>query len=266
MTPAANRGPGHFDDGTLVGVRVLVTRAADQADALRRPLAALGADVVEAPAIRVELVDAAPVMAALTDLGRYDWLVFTSRNAVRFFVQLLAEAGRDTTALGNLRVAAVGPSTAAALDAAGISVAVTPKRFLAEGLLEAMGARDDVRGRRVLYLVARGARDVLPSGLRTLGASVDVIPFYQSVPDTAAGTGLRQQLLDGAIDVITFTAGSAVRAFVRGAGADALRHAAVVTMGPATSAVVRELGLEVCAEADPSTLDGLIQAVVAAVR
>jgi uroporphyrinogen III methyltransferase / synthase len=248
----------------LEGVRVVVTRAADKAESLAAPLAALGADVIAAPATRVELLDGAPARAAIANLTTYDWLVFTSQNAVQFFWRLLAEAGRDARALQDTAVAAVGPATAGALERLGIAVAVTPRRFVAEGLLEALCQREDPRGRRVLYLAARGARDVLPGGLRELGATVDVIPLYRSVPDVEGAAALREQLLRGDVGLVTFTAGSAVRAFVDAVGPDAAARAGIVTIGPATSLAVRELGLPVRAEADPSTLEGLVEAVVAA--
>jgi uroporphyrinogen-III synthase len=166
-----------------------------------------------------------------------------------------------------VKVAAVGPATTGALRDLGIPVAVTPRRFVAEGLLEALAERDDVRGSRMLYLVARGAREVLPAGLRALGATVDVIPLYRSVADVADGAeSLRDRLLRDEVDLVTFTAGSSARAFVEAVGADAAAHAGIVTIGPATSAAVRDLGLEVRAEAEPSTIQGLVEATVAARR
>jgi uroporphyrinogen-III synthase len=186
---------------------------------------------------------------------------------VSFFWQRLRESGRDAAALNTVKVAAVGPATASALSELGIPVAVTPRRFVAEGLLEALVERDDVRGSRMLYLVARGAREVLPVGLRALGATVDVIPLYRSVADVSDGAdSLRDRLLRGEVDLVTFTAGSSARAFVEAVGADAASRAGIVTIGPATSAAVRDLGLEVRAEADPSTIQGLVQATVAARR
>ena len=250
----------------LSGVRVVVTRSADKADTLTQPLAALGAEVIEMPATRVELLDTAPVLAVLRNLSRYQWLVFTSQNAVTFFLRLLHQAGQDVHALAGRKVAAVGPATAGALQAAGIAVTVTPRRFVAEGLLDEFRARDDVRGSRVLYLVARGAREVLPVGLRELGASVDVTPLYRSVPDVEGAATVRERLLAGGVDLITFTAGSTVRAFVDAVGADAAARAGIVSIGPITSSAARDLGLEVRAEAAPSTIEGLIQATVAARR
>ncbi|HUX35132.1 MAG TPA: uroporphyrinogen-III synthase [Gemmatimonadaceae bacterium] len=266
MADPTNRHTGGEAPGVLAGIRVVVTRAADRAAALAEPLAALGAEVVALPATRVELLDTAPVMTALANVADYDWLVFTSQNAVGFFWDLWRSAGRDAAALAGVRVAAVGPATAAALEQLGIVVSVTPERFVAEGLLDALRARDDLAGRRVLYLAARGAREVLPAGLRALGATVDVTPLYRSVPDGAGAAALRGRLLRDDIHFVTFAAGSSVRAFVDGVGVDAARHAGLVTIGPATSAVVRELGLAVRAEAEPSTLDGLVRAVVAAAR
>lgn len=250
----------------LAGARVVVTRSADKADVLTRPLAALGAEVIEMPATRVELLDTAPVLDALRNLHRYQWMVFTSQNAVAFFWQLLREAGRDASALEGIHVAAVGPATAGALAELGIRVTVTPRRFVAEGLLEALRRRDDLQGSRVLYLVARGAREVLPVGLRELGASVEVTPLYRSVPDTEGAAALRERLLRDEVDLITFTAGSSVRAFVDAVGADAAARAGIVSIGPATSAAIRALGLEVRAQATPSTIEGLVQATVAARR
>ncbi len=248
----------------LAGTRVVVTRSADRAATLTGPLAALGAEVIEMPATRVELLDTAPVLEALRHLASYDWLIFTSRNAVTFFWQLLRRSGQDASALTTLRVAAVGPATAGALQELGIDVAVTPRRFVAEGLLEAFADRDDVTGTRILYLVARGAREVLPAGLRDLGARVDVTPLYRSVPDVQGAAALRERLLRNEVDLVTFTAGSSVRAFVDAVGADAAAHAGIVSIGPATSDVVRELGLNVRAQADPSTIEGLVRATVAA--
>jgi uroporphyrinogen-III synthase len=255
-----------FAARALSGARVVVTRSADRADVLTRPLAALGAEVIQMPATRVELLDPAPVLDALRNLGHYQWLVFTSQNAVTIFWQLLRDAGVEATALDGLRVAAVGPATAGALRELGIRVAVTPRRFVAEGLLEAFRARDDVQGSRVLYLVARGAREVLPAGLRELGALVDVKPLYRSVPDAEGGSALRERLLRGEVDLITFTAGSSARAFVDAVGVDAAARAGLVSIGPATSAAIRALGLDVRAEAAPSTIEELVLATVAAWR
>ncbi len=262
MTRPGSDHPEARGAASLSGVRVVVTRAAQAAPSFTTALAALGADVVEMPATRIEPLDAAPLRAAIANLARYDWVLFTSQNAVQIFWTALG----DARPMAGRRVAVVGPATAGALQALGIAVDVVPPRFVAEGLLESLGARDDVRGRRVLYLAAAGARDVLPEGLRRLGATVDVIALYRSAPDVEGAAAMRERLLRGEIDVVTFTAGSSVRAFVDAVGADAAARAGIATIGPATSAVVRGLGLTVRSEADPSTLDGLVAAVVASRR
>ncbi|MHB1863011.1 MAG: uroporphyrinogen-III synthase [Gemmatimonadaceae bacterium] len=266
MTRPGSDHPEARGAAPLSGVRVVVTRAAQTAASFSTALAALGADVVEMPATRIEPLDAGPLRAAIADLARYDWVLFTSQNAVQLFWEALRHAGLGARPMAGRRVAVVGPATAGALQALGIGVDVVPPRFVAESLLETLGARDDVRGRRVLYLAAAGARDVLPEGLRTLGATVDVIALYRSAPNVEGAAAMRERLLRGEIDVVTFTAGSSVRAFVDAVGADAAARAGIATIGPATSAVVRALGLTVRSEADPSTLDGLVAAVVASRR
>ncbi|HEU4988928.1 MAG TPA: uroporphyrinogen-III synthase [Gemmatimonadaceae bacterium] len=264
MSDSAFSPPPPDPHAPLRGVRVVVTRAGDRADALSGALAALGAQVSAVPVTRIEALDPAPALAALRHLERYQWVVLTSQNAVAFLGERLQSAGRGSADFRDIRVAAVGPATAAALATLGIAVTLTPERFVAEALLDAMRTRGDMRGARVLYLAALGARDVLPEGLRALGAVVDVIPLYRSVPDVQDAQALCQRLLRGEVDLVTFTAGSAVRAFVQAVGADAAARAGIVTIGPATSAVVRELGLDVRAEADPSTIDGLVAATVSA--
>lgn len=266
MTRPGSDHPEARGAASLSGVRVVVTRAAPAASTLTTALAALGADVVEMPTTRIEPLDGAPLRAAIANLSRYDWVLFTSQHAVRIFWKALHDAGRDARIMAGRQVAAAGPATAGALHALGIPVDVIPPRYVAEGLLEALGARDDVRNRRVLYLAATGARDVLPQGLRALGATVDVAALYRSVPNVQGAAAMRARLLRGEIDVITFTAGSSARAFVDAVGADAAARAAIATIGPATSAVVRALGLPVRVEADPSTLDGLVAAVIASRR
>jgi uroporphyrinogen-III synthase len=157
----------------------------------------------------------------------------------------------------------VGPATAGALFQRGIAVDVTPERFVAEGVLEAMASRGDVRGTRVLYVSAEGARDVLPNGLAKLGARVDVVMAYRSVPDLtgreamhtfAAHSGLRS--------LAAFTSGSAVRAFVDAVGEDVARRVGVASIGPVTSAAARDAGLDVRVEAAQSTIPSLADAII----
>jgi uroporphyrinogen III methyltransferase/synthase len=243
-------------------MRIVVTRAAARAGPLRAALAAAGAEVVEMPATRIEPLDTSLLARAVARLGDYAWIVFTSQTAVELFWERLRQSGADGGALAGVRVAAVGPATASSLEKRGLEVTVSPERFVAEGLLEALRARDDVRGTRVLYATAEGARDVLPRGLTDLGATVDRIAIYRSVPDGAGAAVVREALERGEIDVVTFASASAVQGFVAAVGLDAARRVPAVSIGPVTTNAARAIGLDVAAEARESTIAGLVQAVI----
>ena len=251
-----------FDARPLYGRRIVVTRARAQASQLAARLAALGADVIEAPAIRIEPLDPAALRDALGRLSGYGWAVFTSRNAVQIAWRELRALGLDARALAGVKVVAVGPSTAEALLECGLAADTIPERYVAEGIVDALRGRDDVRGARVLYPRAEGARDVLAAELRAMGAEVDEIPIYHSVPDAQGVSVAREALTSGSVDVVTFTSSSTVRYFVDAVGLDAARHARIVSMGPITSETARALGLTVAAEAPEATIDSLVETVV----
>ncbi|HET7457175.1 MAG TPA: uroporphyrinogen-III C-methyltransferase [Gemmatimonadaceae bacterium] len=252
----------------LLGARVLVTRARAQASALADRLRALGADVVEAPAARVERIRGpaggtpAGLRYAVTHLADYQWVTFTSQNAVAIFWDALREAGRDARALAGAKVCAVGPATADALLARGVAVDVLPRRFVAEGLLEALADRGDLQAARVLYATAAGARDALPEGLAAMGADVDVVPVYRTVADDEGAAELRAVVESGGVELVTFTSASTVRGFVDAVGAELARRVQAVSIGPITSEAARAAGIEVVAEAAESTIEGLVAAVV----
>lgn len=247
----------------LFGWRVLVTRAQSPRSSLAKALADAGAEVVEAPATRIEPLDPGRVRGAIAHLDAYDWIIFTSQNGVEIFWAALRGGGMDARALAGVRVAAVGPATAASLLEHGIVVDVTPERFVAEGMLDALAMREDVKGRRVLYVAAEGARDVLPNGLTAMGARVDVAPIYRSVPDAAGGDAIRTFAREATDRTLAaFTSASAVRAFAEAAG-EAKGSVAAASIGPATTAAAREAGLTVCVEAARSTIPSLVDAIVA---
>jgi uroporphyrinogen III methyltransferase/synthase len=249
-----------FESRPLFGHSVVVTRAREQASGLRQRLVALGAEVIELPAISIE-----PVDVALPDLGRYQWLVFTSANGVdAFFDRGLAPAGRDARALAGLQVACIGPGTDAALRAHGVGADLVPDREVAESLLDTF-PNPKVRGERVLLARAEQGRDVLPDGLTTRGYAVDVLAVYRTVraepaPDVVA------RVLEGHVDAVTFTSSSTVTNFCDALGALPSPRPVVVTIGPVTTEAARARGLRVDAEADPHTVDGLVDALVAAVH
>jgi uroporphyrinogen III methyltransferase/synthase len=250
-----------FDRRPLFGKRILVTRAQAQATALSELLGAEGAEVVEMPATKIEPLDGPDIDLAMTRLAEYQWLIFTSQNGVRLFWAALHRHGLDSRALGKVKVAAVGPATADALLDRGIVVDVSPERFVAEALLDTLRERDDVRGTRVLYAAADGARDVLPQGLGELGAIVARVNLYRSVPDGSGAEEVRATLLNGAIDLVTFTSASAVRAFASTVGDDAAKRAKAASIGPVTSDAVRAAGMEIAVEADVATMSGLVEAI-----
>ncbi|HEX9611322.1 MAG TPA: uroporphyrinogen-III synthase [Gemmatimonadales bacterium] len=250
----------------LSGRRIVVTRAKEQARDLGEALTARGAEVILAPTIRIEALPASELGAlrtALASLAHYRWVVFTSQNTVRVVFDRLASWGLDAGAFGAEAVAAIGPATAAALAERGVTPAVVPLRFVAEAVVEALAARGDLRGARVLLPRAREARDALPEGLRAHGAAVDVVPVYQTVTEEGDGRGLAVDLLAGLIDAVTFTSSSTVRHFVDLVGPDAAtcgRFAAAV-IGPVTAETARELGLAVSVEAREYTVPGLVDAL-----
>jgi uroporphyrinogen III methyltransferase/synthase len=245
----------------LFGRRVLVTRAESGASALRGPLVELGADVLELPATRIEPLDPAPLEAALRRLADFQWVALTSVNGVARLWDALIGLGLDARALAGRKLCAVGQVTADALLERGLAVDVVPRRFVAEGVLEALSARDDVAGARVLYVAAEGARDVLPRGLQALGARVETVAVYRTAPDGRGAAAVRRALDAGEVDLVTLTSASSVRGYVDAVGEVAARRAPAASIGPVTTEAARRAGLEVAAEATTSTIAGLVEAV-----
>ena len=250
-----------FEKRPLFGKRVVVTRSAQQSTSLVEKLSELGAEILEMPSTRIARMDLSPLREQLPRLDTYQWLVFTSQNAVAIFWEQLIGSQRDARSLAGLMIAAVGPATAGALLERGIAVDVIPERFVAEGMLEKLRERDDVTGSRVLYVTAEGAREVLIDGLTELGAEVSVIAAYRSVQDGAGASRLRKALENDTVKAVTFTSASSVRGFVDAVGGDLAHKAAAITIGPQTTEAVLEAGMELLAEAEESTIDGLVAAV-----
>ena len=242
----------------------MVTRAREQAGDLVRALQQHGAEVITAPTIRIEpLADLAPLGAALADLSRYRWIVFTSRNTVDIVFDRLPSWGFEPRSLGRAAIAAIGPATAAALARRGVPPALVPERYVAEAVIVALARVDELAGARILLPRALEARDALPDGLRARGAVVDVIPVYRTVPVTGDGPALAGEILAGRCDVVTFTSSSTVRHFVDQVGRAAATSGRFVAavIGPVTAATARELGLRVEVEATEYTVPGLVDAL-----
>jgi uroporphyrinogen III methyltransferase/synthase len=243
-----------FEDRPLAGRTVADTRARAQASGLAARLRALGAEVLETPAIRVVALDGPPL-----DPSGYDLVCVTSPNGARLLFERLAAGGRDARALHGARVAAIGPGTARALREHGVIADVVPERFVAEALVEALAG---VPVCRALIARARVARDVLPDALRARGAEVDVLELYETVAEP-----LPEDTLSAArsADYVTFTSSSTVRFFLDATGGpDAVgERTKLVSIGPVTSATLREHGLEPHVEAERHDVDGLVEALVA---
>jgi uroporphyrinogen III methyltransferase/synthase len=236
----------------LAGRTVAVTRARAQSSGLARRLRALGAVVVEAPAIRIASLD-----GPAPDLSGYDLVCLTSPNVVSLLFERLRAAGRDARALAGATVAAIGPGTARALAQRGVIADVVPERFVAEGLVEALA---DLSVSRALIARAAVARDVLPEALRARGAKVDVLELYETVAEPLSAP---QRDAVAAADYVTFTSSSTVQFFFDQVGDTVAPRARLVSIGPVTSDALRARGHEPEIEAERHDINGLIDVLVA---
>jgi uroporphyrinogen III methyltransferase / synthase len=236
----------------LANRTVAVTRARAQSSGVARRLRALGAVVVEAPAIRI-----APIDGPAPELSVYDLVCVTSPNGVWLLFERLRAAGRDARALAGATVAAIGPGTARALAKCGVIADIVPEQFVAEGLVEALA---DTPVSRVLIARAAVARDVLPDALRARGADVDVLELYETVAEPLSAL---QRDAVAAADYVTFTSSSTVEFFFAQAGDALAPRARLVSIGPVTSDTLRTHGREPDVEAERHDIDGLIDALVA---
>jgi uroporphyrinogen-III synthase len=262
---------GRNKDQSLAGLRVLVGRAAHQADVLSSGLRKLGAEVIEIPFIEIRKpASFGPLDSALGNLRKYDWLILTSVNGVEALWERLRKLGFTKAHLNHLKVAAIGPATKKAIEKHGVKVGVVPKEYVAESVVKSL--RTKVKGKRVLLARAKIARDVIPRELRKLGARVDVVEAYETVIPRASRERLRTVFCDPAMrpDVIVFTSSSTARNFValwgnRGRGrprhTSQLEGIRMASIGPVTSSTLRELGLPVDIEAKEYTIPGLIEAI-----
>jgi uroporphyrinogen-III synthase len=252
----------------LGGVRVLVGRARHQAGALSSGLRKHGAEVVEIPFIEIRKPRSyTPLDTALRKIGDYDWVIFTSVNGVDAVWKRIEKLRLKKKQLQHLKVAAIGPATKKAIEKRGIKVNVVPDEYVAEAVVKSL--REDIAGRRVLLARAKVARDVIPTELRKLGAKMDVVEAYETVIPQASRARLRSLLKDPKRrpHIITFTSSSTVRNFVA-LFADkstrtkqSLKDIRFASIGPVTSATLREFGLPVHIEAWEYTIQGLTRAI-----
>ncbi len=248
----------------LAGRRILVTRAAQQAGKLSEGLRELGAIPVEVPVLEfAPPVSFSALDAALRQINRYDWLLFTSANAVAALQSRGAEIGIAAAGSPGAKVAAVGSATAAAAREAGWNVTLVPEIYVAESLVASL-EKHQTHGKRILLARAEVARDVIPDALRAAGAMVDVVDAYRNVIPADAPKQFRRALVEG-LDAATFTSSSSVTHLSDAARAADLGFpfagVQAVSIGRVTSATLRAAGWEPAAEADPHDIPGLVAAV-----
>jgi uroporphyrinogen-III synthase len=281
----------------LTGIRVLVGRARHQAGVLSTKLRKLGAQVIEIPFIEIRRPRSFwPLDSALKNLDTYDWLILTSVNGVEAMSARLEKLGipidqheessereghdfnrvakdnpmkRTSAAERRLRVAAIGPATEKAIEQRGLKVDVVPKEYVAESVVRSLKNR--VKGKRVLLIRAKVARDVIPRELRRAGAHVDVVEAYETVVPSTSRRRLQAALADPKRrpHVVTFTSSSTVKNFVELIGRKKLRALdgiCMASIGPITSATLREFKLPVDIAAKEFTVPGLVAAIVATVQ
>lgn len=241
-----------------------MSRAKAQASSLSSALRRLGAEVVEAPAIRIEPPkDWSALDAAIESLSSYDWIIFTSVNGVTPFVERMKVVGKNLQQLTDVRLAAIGPATRRSLASHGLRVKVVPERYVAEEVFEALRKLGPLRGSRILLPRADIAREALPDLLRKEGASVDVVVAYRTVSAKDEMGRALDLVARGQVDVVTFTSGSTVRGFFSAIDdKEVLRDKFLcASIGPITSGALREQGFTPGIEASEYTTEGLVEAI-----
>jgi uroporphyrinogen III methyltransferase/synthase len=258
-----------FDERPLFGKRIVVTRSLEQAGELIEMLEERGAEAIPAPTIRIAPPEhLSELDRACLDAGAFDWIVFTSGNAVDHFMERLL-ALRDVRELKGVRVCTIGPSTASRLARYGIRVDLTPPEFRAEAVVDALKATGDLTGKRFLLPRADIARDLLADELRGAGADVVDVAAYRTIPaaiEREGGPDIYRMLLDRQIDAVTFTSASTVKNFINMLGqeqaADLLRTTAVASIGPVTAEAAQQLGIATDVMPARYTIPDLVDALV----
>jgi uroporphyrinogen-III synthase len=266
----------------LAGTRILVGRARHQAGSLSDSLRSLGASVIEIPFIEIRKPQSyVPLDTALKNIKSYDWLILTSANGVEAMWERVRKLRVTRRTLRRLKIAAIGPATKKAIVKHGLKVKMVPEEYVAESVVK--GLRGEVKGKRVVLIRAKVARDVIPDELRAAGAEVDVVEAYETVVPEKSRTRLRALMTNAARrpHVVTFTSSSTAKNFAEllgnskaGSRAGAspeedllkgdLQGVQLASIGPVTSATLRELQLPVAIEAREFTMGGLIRAIVLA--
>lgn len=255
-----------FERRPLFGRRIVVTRSRAQASEFAARLEALGADVIETPVFRIEPPeDPAPLRDAAARLRQFDWVIFTSVNAVDALFGAMDEAGLDARALATTKVCSVGPSTSERLKAFGIRADAVPPRFTSSAVAETLGSLDELSGAHVLCPRADIATPDMVEALTAGGARVEEVVAYRNVAVQPDAEQMDEIFGEEGADWLTFTSSSTVRNFLTGQDCRIIEESGVriASIGPMTSATLRGFGLEPHVEPDAHTIDGLVEAILA---
>lgn len=250
-----------FEERSLYGKKMVVTRTRTQAGELSVRLRHLGADVDEMPTIRIEPpVDLKGFGQLVQDSHKYDWIVFTSPNGVDAFFDIFFKLYKDARSIGGARIAAVGPGTQKKIESYHLSVDLLPEKYVAEGLVEKFKETEGVENQTIMLVRPETTRDIIAKGLSEMGAIVDEAIAYRTVPELEDPTGAVERFNSGEIELVTFTSSSTVESFME---LDLLipDHLIMASIGPVTSETIRSYGHEVDIEAQESTIQSLVDSI-----
>jgi uroporphyrinogen III methyltransferase/synthase len=263
-----------YEKRALFGKRVVVTRTREQASELVNLLENFGAECIEFPTISLEPVHSYEILdRALAEIDTYQWILFTSINAVDYFFKRLFDLGKDVRYLKGPRIAAVGRITAEALANRGIKADLLPEEFTGDGLAETL-IKTGVKNLRILIPRALKAREILPQSLSSAGADVTVAPVYQNVlPASSTGEQLKEELSlalqEKTVDMVTFTSSSTVKNFAALMDIETpeemhrlMSGVAVATIGPVTAKTAENLGLKIDVQPTEYTIPNLVDSIV----
>jgi uroporphyrinogen III methyltransferase/synthase len=253
-----------FDQKPLFGKGMVITRPEKQADDLARLLAKEGANPIHFPTIKiVPPPNWRELDAAIKKLEEYEWLIFTSANGVTFFFERLFAKKKDIRDLKGVKICCIGPATAQQVESKGIRVDLVPKEFISEGILKSFSGIN-LKGKEILITRAAEARDVLPEGLKNLGAQVDVATAYQTVNSGKKKNELEELFKENQVDVITFTSSSTVNNFIKimGSGFKLPKGVKIACIGPVTAVAAKKAGFPIDIHQKEYTMEGLVGALI----
>ncbi|HNZ65552.1 MAG TPA: uroporphyrinogen-III C-methyltransferase [Smithella sp.] len=252
-----------FDSKPLFGKGVVITRPEKQADDLAQLLIKEGANPIHFPTIKIVPPPSwRELDKAIKKLDDYDWLIFTSANGVAYFFERLSIKGKDIRDLKGIKICCIGPATAQQVANRGIKVDLVPRKFISEGILESFSGKN-LKGKKILLARAAEARDVLPEGLKKLGALVNVVTAYKTISSGKKKNELEELFEKNQVDVITFTSSSTVNNFIKITGSDFRlpEGVKIASIGPVTAAAVKKAGFSVDIHQEEYTMEGLVNAL-----